>query len=204
MEGDWEKLAEDYNGDSNNPESGGLLVAEVDCTDDSVAGGGKALCNWFGIESFPTLRYGERTHDGRNELQHREFDDYNGKRSYHELSVFSKEILLPMLCSPGNPDGCADDAVRDAVNEYNRLSVSELKASIKHLKEKLERAEAIYRGEVERLTADYNDAEEAKRTAIDRVASSGGDLEIARQTLFMFKKQQQQKTSRQQVKSDEL
>ena len=194
MKGDWEQLAEEYNGLKNK--SGGVLVTEVDCTD-SIVGGGKALCKRFGIKSFPTLKYGDPTDKVLL------FEDYNGNRSYQELSVFAKKIILPMLCSPTNLDGCVDETDRKAMNDYTQLSVQELKASIRIQEEKLKTAEKNFQIDVERLTSDYKVVEETKRSAIQRIISRG-DLELKRQTLAMLKKQQQQITNEKRIISDEL
>ena len=79
---DWARLAKQWH------KSDVGLIAEVDCTDNDK-GGGKILCNYFGIESFPTLKYGDP-----NDL-----NLYDGKRSLQELSNFAEEQLVP-ICSP--------------------------------------------------------------------------------------------------------
>ena len=49
MAPDWEKLAEEW----KDHEVG--MVAEIDCT----APEAEALCQQFGVEGFPTLKYGD-------------------------------------------------------------------------------------------------------------------------------------------------
>lgn len=200
MENDWERLAELWNKESDT----GLLVAEVDCSDTTI-GGGKALCNHFGIESFPTLKYGDPT----------DMEDYNGKRSFEELSAFAKENLVP-ICSPTNLDLCEDndddDTARAAaarMKQYSELSVEELKELIKTEEGKLKSAERIFSSEVvERLTKEYKVAEETKRLTIEKVVSAG-DLGIMKQTIIMLKKKkttqpQPQQAEDEKRKNDEL
>mmetsp|Transcript_20503 Transcript_20503/g.46530 ORF Transcript_20503/g.46530 Transcript_20503/m.46530 type:complete len:270 (-) Transcript_20503:38-847(-) len=199
MKDDWEKLAGDLNGSVGDGDgtivAEGVLVAEVDCTDAS-GGGGKALCSKLRIESFPTLRYGDPTAP----------EEYNGKRSYRELSAFAREHLVPMLCTPTNLGACPDDASRTAMKEYAAMSTKDLGSSIVAEEKKLESAERIFKNEVKRLTKEYQKAEETKRKDIDGVVS-GGDLEFMRQTIAMLKKEHerhQKEADKKRINSDEL
>ena len=46
MKPTWDKLAEEFNSGSK------VLVADVDCT-----AGGKDLCETYGVQGFPTIKY---------------------------------------------------------------------------------------------------------------------------------------------------
>ena len=80
------------------------LVAEVDCT--SSRNIQTKFCDIYGIESFPTIMYGDP-----NDLE-----EYNGGRSYEDLAAFAKDNLVP-LCSPMNLDLC-DEETRDQISKY--------------------------------------------------------------------------------------
>lgn len=172
MAKDWERLAEQW------VDSKVGLVAEVDCTDvndndgdeKGGGGGGKMLCNHFGIESFPTIKYGDP-----NDLQ-----DYNGKRSLHEMSKFAEEHLIP-ICSPSNLKLCDDDALAK-MKQYLDLSINELHQFIELEEEKLNEAEHNFEAMVDRLTKEYEVAENVKRLMIEEI--SNGDLNLMKQILW--------------------
>jgi len=163
---DWARLAKQWH------KSDVGLIAEVDCTDNDK-GGGKILCNYFGIESFPTLKYGDP-----NDL-----NLYDGKRSLQELSNFAEEQLVP-ICSPSKFGSkfCDDDSL-STINKYLDLSVEELREYIETEEEKLEEAETIFDDQVRMLTERFEAAEEEKRLAIKTV--SDGDLNLMKQIIWM-------------------
>jgi len=68
-----DRLASDYDGHSSR------LVAEVDCTTTD----GEPLCSEFGIQGYPTLKWGDPS----------DLQDYQGGRSYEELRQFADENL---------------------------------------------------------------------------------------------------------------
>ena len=112
MKPDWEKLAEEWDGHAVG------LVAEVDCT-----GEGKPLCDANGVKGFPTLKYGDPSN----------LEDYQGGRSFKDLSKFATENLKP-VCSPTNLDLC-DDEKKKQIEEFMALPVSELDEKIAIRKE---------------------------------------------------------------------
>jgi protein disulfide-isomerase-like protein len=150
MAPDWEKLAADWEGDAVG------LVAEVDCTAD-----GKPLCDANGVKGFPTLKYGDAT----------ALDDYQGGRSYDDLSKFAKENLKPM-CSPANIDLCDADKKKQ-IEDLMTKSVADLDAAIAAEEKKLEEAEDVFRKAVEGLQASYQKLMEDKDKTIADVKASG-------------------------------
>ena len=173
MAKDWERLA----GQWEDSKIG--LVAEVDCTDKGDGdddekggggGGGKRLCNYFGIESFPTVKYGDP-----NDLQ-----DYNGKRSLQEMSEFAEEHLVP-ICSPTNLKLCDDEALAK-MKQYLDLSINELHQFKALEEEKLKKAEVDFETTVDRLTKEYEVAEKVTRLMIEEI--SNGDLNLMKQILL--------------------
>jgi protein disulfide-isomerase A6 len=89
MASDWEKLAADW---AKHPVG---LVAEIDCTDESA----EPLCERFGVEGFPTLKYGDPSSP----------DEYQGGRDYDSLSTFAKENIAKPVCSVSKMEACDKD-----------------------------------------------------------------------------------------------
>lgn len=191
MAPDWEKLAEEYKdnkiglvaegkirwGPPVLPDdwAGGILLRDlcpsqidpvhalvsnifslVDCTAE-----GKPLCDANGVRGFPTLKYGDPT----------SLDDYQGGRSFNDLSSFAKENLKP-ICSPSNIDLCDADKKKQ-IEEYMKLDVSKLDEMIKAEEEKLAKAEEDFKEEVSKLQATYQKLSEDKDALIAEVKASG-------------------------------
>lgn len=150
MKPDWEKLAEEFDGDKVG------LVAEVDCTTE-----GKPLCDANGVRGFPTLKYGDPT----------SLEDYKGSRSYDDLSSFAKENLKP-VCSPSNIDLCDADKKKQ-IEEYMKMSASDLDAKIEAEEKKLEKAEEDFKEAVGKLQAEYQKLSEDKDAKLAEVKASG-------------------------------
>lgn len=150
MASDWEKLSADYEGNEVG------FVAEVDCTAD-----GKPLCDAEGVQGFPTLKYGDPT----------SLEDYQGGRSYDDLSKFAKENLKP-VCSPSNIDLCDKDK-KSKIEELMKTSKEKLEEMIKAEEKKLEEAETWFKEEVEKLQQSYQKLMEEKDKKIADVKDAG-------------------------------
>lgn len=150
MKPDWEKLAEEWDGNAVG------LVAEVDCTAD-----GKPLCDANGVRGFPTLKYGDPTN----------LEDYQGSRSYNDLSKFAKDNLKP-VCSPSNIDLC-DDEKKKQIEEYMTMPMADLDAKITEFEGKLEEAEETFKAEVSKLQETYQRLSEEKDKKLAEVKDSG-------------------------------
>ncbi|KAG7347515.1 thioredoxin [Nitzschia inconspicua] len=159
MARDWDKLTDEWQGHEVG------LVAEVDCTD-TQKGGGKKLCDHLGIESFPTLKYGDPSN--------------NGGRSFQEMNDFAKKNLIP-LCSIENFEIC-DSETKLLLKRLTEMDKSELKELIKEEEKKLEDAEKEYKNKVDELTIQYEVAEKIRRKAVDEVMN--GHLGTMRQVLM--------------------
>merc|ERR1719326_2443703 len=150
MAPDWEKLAGEWEGHEIG------LVAEVDCTAE-----GKPLCDANGVKGFPTLKYGDPT----------ALDDYQGGRSFSDLSSFAKDNLKP-ICSPSKLEPC-DDEKKAEIESFMAKSVEELDAAIKTEEAKLEAAEANFKAEVQKLQDTYQALMTAKDDEIAAVKAAG-------------------------------
>merc|ERR1712113_615117 len=147
---DWEKLASEWEGNSVG------LVAEVDCT-----AAGKPLCDANGVKGFPTLKFGDPAG----------LDDYQGGRSFKDLSKFATDNLKP-VCSVSNIDLC-DDEKKALIASLMAKSDAELESEIKAAEKILEDAEKEFKEAVEGLQKTYEGLMKAKEEKEEEVKSSG-------------------------------
>mmetsp|Transcript_46801 Transcript_46801/g.92711 ORF Transcript_46801/g.92711 Transcript_46801/m.92711 type:complete len:125 (-) Transcript_46801:146-520(-) len=98
------------------------LIADVDCTTE-----GQPLCEKYGVQGYPTIKYGDVT----------DLKDYQGGRSYADLKKFAEENLGP-TCGPDDLELC-DAGTRKKVEEYMQLDVTKLKEKIDTIVMKFEK-----------------------------------------------------------------
>jgi predicted nucleotidyltransferase len=96
------------------------------------------------------------------------------------MSKFAEEYLIP-ICSPSNLKLCDDDALAK-MKQYLDLSINELHQFIELEEEKLNEAEHNFEAMVDRLTKEYEVAENVKRLMIEEI--SNGDLNLMKQILW--------------------
>ncbi len=150
MAPDWEKLSGEWEGNDIG------LVAEVDCTAD-----GKPLCDENGVKGFPTLKYGDPT----------ALEDYQGGRSFSDLSSFAKDNLKP-VCSPAKLDLCDDDKKKE-IEDLMAMGDEDIKAKIEVEEKKLEDAEEEFKNEVQKLQEKYQSLMEEKDAKAAAVKAAG-------------------------------
>lgn len=95
----WDALVEAF------ADSETSLIAEVDCTHD-----GKVLCDGFGVQGYPTLKWGDWISKSAK------FQGYHGARDFESLEAFARENLKP-VCGFKNLELC-DDATFTALKTY--------------------------------------------------------------------------------------
>merc|ERR1711988_889792 len=144
MAPDWEKLAEAWDGHAVG------LVAEVDCT-----AAGKPLCDANGVKGFPTLKFGDPAG----------LDDYQGGRSFKDLSKFATDNLKPVV------QFRTLTFVTTRKRDRMKLSTSELDAKIKAEEAKLEKAEEDFKEAVSKLQAEYQKISEVKGSGLGLLKS---------------------------------
>ena len=145
----WDKLMEDFK------DSKTALVADVDCTVH------QDLCGKFGVQGYPTIKHGDPNN----------MEDYQGGRTYYDLSAWAKENLGPS-CSPANIDLCDADQ-KKSIEEALALSDADLDAKIKEGEDSLSGAEDSFKAEVEKLQANYERLMKEKDETIANVKKSG-------------------------------
>jgi hypothetical protein len=145
----WDQLMEEFK------DSKSAVVADVDCTVH------QDLCGKHGVQGYPTIKYGDPNN----------MEDYQGGRSYEDLSAFAKENLGPS-CGPANLDLC-DAEQKAKVEEAMALSDDDLAAKITEGEKALEDAESNFKSEVEKLQAKYESLQKEKDETIANVKKSG-------------------------------
>jgi hypothetical protein len=91
------------------------LVADVDCTTE-----GKDLCEKFGVQGYPSIKYGDPA----------EMKDYQGGRSYADLKKFADENLGP-TCGPANLDLCSESD-RTKLEAFMKMSPGKLEGKTRN------------------------------------------------------------------------
>jgi len=150
MKPDWDKLMDAFAGSATQ------LVADVDCT-----AGGKPLCDSAGVRGYPTIKWGDPDN----------LEDYQGGRDYATLKAFADENLKPM-CGPANIELCDDDKKAE-INKFLTMAPADLDAAISVEEAKLTAAEDLFRTEVEKLQAKYQQLMKEKEDTEAAVKASG-------------------------------
>jgi len=139
MSGDWETLAEEV-------ASPNLLIASVDC---STRENMEQICGRFHVASFPTLLgFGDGL-VGNNKA-------YSGPRTLEKMKEFA--LSLAPGCSPTRLEKCNEDEA-EFLAEKSLLSVEMLAAEEAKIEEILEAAQLEMDTFMERLTAQFDEAQ---------------------------------------------
>merc|ERR1719291_1670927 len=138
-------------------DSPSALVADVDC----IADESKALCETYGVEGFPTIKWGDPS----------DLQDYEGGRDLKELKKFAEENLKPM-CSPKNIDLCEESA-KKTISGFMAMSAEELDKLIEEKVALQKEVEANFTAEVDALQAKYEELEKNKKETLEEIKNSG-------------------------------
>lgn len=164
---DWDKLMEDF---AESPTS---LIADVDCT-----GGGKELCEKYGVSGYPALKYGSPD----------ALEEYQGGRSYDELKTFADESLGPS-CSPSNLELCSEEK-RALIDKFQKMSDGKLDAKIRKAEGTLKKLEEEFEAMTKSLQERYEAGNKKKDEAKKQIKDAG--LGLAKSVLA-FRKEQGEK-----------
>lgn len=157
MKPDWDKLAESF------ADSETQLIADVDCTAE-----GEPLCGQFGVEGFPTIKWGDPTGD---------MEDYEGGRDFQSLKTFADENLKPQ-CSVSNLELC-DDEKKAKIKKFMDMPLEELSAAISSKEEEIAKLDSDFEAFIEGLQSQYEemvkkvteDKEEVKKSGLGLMKS---------------------------------
>ena len=151
MKPTWDKLAEEFNSGSK------VLVADVDCT-----AGGKDLCETYGVQGFPTIKYFNPPDE--------EGEDYEGGRGFDELKAFAEK--LGPGCSASTIENCTEEQKAE-IAEVQKMAPEKISEEIETIKKTIKDAEEAHEKLLEGLQAQYEKSnkgvEELKATSKPRL-----------------------------------
>eukprot|EP00980_Cylindrotheca_fusiformis_P006457 scaffold1377_cov126-Cylindrotheca_fusiformis.AAC.2 len=155
---DGEKLTEEWDGNDT------ALVMEVDCTNEY--NGGTEICEFLGIEAFPTILYGP-SHD---------LQAYDGGRTYEELSLFANEHLIP-TCSPKHLELC-DSRTRQVIEQLSALPTAELQDLVSREEDRMNKVLESYEAKVEGLQRKFNQLKKERDVAVSSIRDDKDGLKL--------------------------
>ena len=140
MKPTWDKLADEFNSGSK------VLVADVDCT-----AGGKDLCETYGVQGFPTIKYfNPPDEDG---------EDYKGGRDLAALKKFVENELGPG-CSVDTKENCSAEQLKE-LQTYIEMDAAEREAKMTKMKDELKTAEDAHNELLKQLQAQFKESQDA-------------------------------------------
>jgi len=128
----------------------------VDCTAE-----GEPLCGQFGIEGFPTLKWGDPA----------DLQDYEGGREYEDLKAFAEENLKPQ-CSPANLDLCDDDKKAE-IKKYMDMDLAALEKLIGEKDEEMAKIDTDFEAFIEGLQKSYEEMMNSVKDQKEEIKKSG-------------------------------
>ena len=132
----WDSLAKEY------ANSDKLIVADVDCTAE-----GKDLCEKYGVQGFPTIKYFNPPDD--------EGEDYEGGRDLDALKEFAK--TLGPGCARATKGNCSPEQLKE-LEPYLAMPEAERLAEVEKIKAAIKAAEEEHEKFVEGLQAQYEES----------------------------------------------
>ena len=155
----WDQLGLEY------AASPSVLIGEVDCT----SSGGKVLCEHFGVEGYPTLKFNQA---GDSEVQ----DANLPGNSLDELKEFAA-TKVRAGCSQVNQNACSPQELA-TLTSFAAMSAAEREAKLAELDAPLAAARAVVdklHEELEELEEKVEEAEEAlEKGALPRCPARQG------------------------------
>lgn len=143
----WDSLMAEYE------DSPTVLVADVDCI-----GSGKDLCSKFGVQGFPTVKYGDPVN----------LEDYKGGRDLATLQTFTSE--LKAACNVGTLENCSD-AEKATIVTLESQTIAELKATIGEESTEREAVDSLFTSNVQKLQTDYQGLVAQKASSLAEIGS---------------------------------
>jgi len=123
MKPDWDKLIDKFNYKTNGH------VVDVDCTTD----GGKDLCQEYGVQGYPTIKYFKKGGDPTG-------TSYEGGREFKDLKKFMTKNSKPP-CDPVSLENC-DKKDKKYLEEIKDLDLAAITAEHEKMDKELKDARA--------------------------------------------------------------
>jgi len=140
MKPDWDELGETFENSKK------VLIGDVDCTTD----GGKPLCEKYGIDGYPTIKYFNPP-DTDGEV-------YEGERDLQTLKKFAKK--LGPACTVGSLNKCSKKQ-KEALQPYLETPREELVAKMDEMKGRISSMQASHDALLKDIQAKFDMSEKA-------------------------------------------
>jgi len=128
----WERLGKTWAENEN------ALVGRVDCDQET------RLCKKFEVLGTPTLLYGDPV----------SLQEYAGDKDYNALHEWAEQVLVP-ICSLHNTKACSE-MDRQRLDEWMNMSLIEIDALIKGVKDEERNAQREFDEQVQKLQKQYD------------------------------------------------
>lgn len=151
----WDSLMKQYEGSNE------ALVGDIDCT-----AGGKVLCEKFGIQGFPHIKWGDP-----NMLE-----DYEGSRELDGMVTWSKEHLKA-ICGPAHIHLC-DASTTAEIERLQKLSDEDLDREIKQKDGDVAQAEVFFDDEVNKLPQEYQKLDKERTEKKSKESEAAFDAHV--------------------------
>jgi len=133
----WDKLEKEF------ASSKTVVVGNVDCTADNA----KDVCQEFGVQGYPTIRYFTSATDANG-------DNYEGGREFADLQAFVKSDTFGPKCSNANKDLCSAEQTA-YLDKVNAMSAVDRAAEVVAKDDEFKAIDSTFKAEVDTLQAKY-------------------------------------------------
>jgi len=140
----WEKLEKEFASSTT------LVIGDVDCTAEDA----KDVCQEYGVQGYPTVRYfnGESDAQGTN---------YEGSREFDGLLAFAKGETFGPKCSTTNMDLCSDSQ-KAFLETAKAMTPAERTAEVDAKNNEFKGIDENFKAEVEKLQSKYTELSSEK------------------------------------------
>jgi hypothetical protein len=135
-----------------------FFSSKVDCTSTR----GRPLCEKYGVQGFPTLKYGD--------IAGGDMDNYEGGRKLSDLKDLVLQLSPP--CTPFTKENCSKKDL-EKLETFLTYSKEDLDAEIQKFENMKKAATADYEKGVEELKAAHKKLVEAKQDKLIEIRNNG-------------------------------
>lgn len=154
-------------------EDNDLLVAQVDCSDESE-GGGKELCNLLNITALPTILYGDL--NVAHVVPLKEFSS-GDKSNLASLQEFARNKASKLVCAPDHPsleEACTPDQISQ-LKLFSDIFLKKkgyLQDKIDKEEQKIADAEQNFKEEYDEMQISYEKLMQIKEVKVAKIRES--------------------------------